>query len=113
MADFSARFVDVRARRADCQLYDPNSYASSQRFGQGVLDAGGNGIVYRSVRDPAGECLACFRPASLAEALRAKAEGLRYTASRTRRTSSMSSRGLKGFASSGRTLPPALSRSPA
>jgi hypothetical protein len=63
LADFSARFVDVRPRRGDRELYDPNSYAPSQRFGQRVLEAGGNGIVYRSVRDPAGECLACFRPA--------------------------------------------------
>jgi hypothetical protein len=54
LADFSARFVDVRPRRGDRELYDPNSYAPSQRFGQRVLEAGGNGIVYRSVRDPEG-----------------------------------------------------------
>jgi hypothetical protein len=65
LADFSARFTDVRQRGpgAAPSLYDPDSYAVSQAFAQRVLDSGGNGIVYRSVRDPAGECLACFRPA--------------------------------------------------
>ncbi len=62
LADFSARFVDVRPRHGDRDLYNPHSYAPSQQFGRRVLDAGGNGIVYRSVRDPTGECLACFRP---------------------------------------------------
>jgi hypothetical protein len=28
-----------------------------------VLDAAATGIIFRSVRDSAGECLACFRPA--------------------------------------------------
>jgi hypothetical protein len=63
LADFSSRFADVRARYPERELYDPDSYASSQQFGQRVLDAGGNGVVYRSVRDRTGECLACFRPA--------------------------------------------------
>jgi hypothetical protein len=61
LADFAARFHDIRG--AAGALYDPRSYAVSQRFGRRVLEAGGNGIVYRSVRDPGGECLACFRPA--------------------------------------------------
>jgi hypothetical protein len=64
VADFSARFHDIRgARRAQAALYDPHSYAVSQEFGRQVLDSGGNGIVYRSVRDSTGECLVCFRPA--------------------------------------------------
>jgi hypothetical protein len=63
IADFSARFHDVRgARRTRPDLYDPSSYAASQPFGRAVLDSGGNGIVYDSVRDPSGECVACFRP---------------------------------------------------
>ena len=61
LADFGARFHDIR--RVQSALYDPVSYAVSQEFGRQVLESGGNGIVYRSVRDPAGECLACFRPA--------------------------------------------------
>jgi RES domain-containing protein len=64
LADVSARMHDIRgSRRAYAPLYDPVSYAASQQFGQALLDGGSNGIVYRSVRDPEGECLACFRPA--------------------------------------------------
>lgn len=69
LADFSARFHDIRdtgagGRRASqwTAFYDASDYTASQRFGRQLLDAGSNGIVYRSVRDPSGECLACFRP---------------------------------------------------
>jgi hypothetical protein len=74
LADFSAMFHDVRAhypsrlpeRRktagAWAALYDPDDDTASQRFGRQLLDAGSNGIVYRSVRHADGECVACFRP---------------------------------------------------
>ena len=62
-ADFSTRFHDVRGRdRAWADLYRPDSYKHPQRFARDLRDAGSNGIVYRSVRDSNGECLACFRP---------------------------------------------------
>jgi hypothetical protein len=64
LADFSARFHDIRKpRRAWDALYNPDDYQASQQFGTALLDAGANGVAYRSVRDPEGECLACFRPA--------------------------------------------------
>jgi hypothetical protein len=63
LADFNARFINVRPGSASHALYDPDSYVASQRFGQRVLESGGNGIVYKSVRHLGGECLACFRPA--------------------------------------------------
>jgi hypothetical protein len=63
LADFTARFVDVRSAPSPRGVYDPDSYVASQRFARTVLDSGGNGIVYRSVRHPGGECLACVRPA--------------------------------------------------
>jgi RES domain len=62
LADFAATFHDVRRRRRFAALYDPESYAVSQPFGGGLRDAGSNGIVYRSVRDPGGQCLVAFRP---------------------------------------------------
>lgn len=63
LADFSARFHDLRpARRVYAPLYDPRDYGASQRFGGELLRQGANGIVFRSVRDPGGECIACFRP---------------------------------------------------
>ncbi|MBW3559642.1 MAG: RES family NAD+ phosphorylase [Proteobacteria bacterium] len=36
--------------------------AHSQALGAALLTAGSNGVLYRSVRRPAGECIACFRP---------------------------------------------------
>jgi hypothetical protein len=63
LADFRARFHDLRPhRRAWADCYDPDDYTAGQSLGRRLLDAGSNGIVYRSVRHP-GECLACFRPA--------------------------------------------------
>jgi hypothetical protein len=54
---------DIRESRSEFQpLYHPASYAASQAFARRLLDSGSNGVVYRSVRDPRGECIACFRP---------------------------------------------------
>jgi hypothetical protein len=64
LADFRARFHDIRPpSRSWTTLYNPDDYAASQAFAQRLLESGSNGIVYRSVRDSEGECLACFRPA--------------------------------------------------
>ena len=63
LADFAERFHDLRRARRTAPVYDANDYAASQEFARGLLAGGSNGIVYRSVRDPDGECLACFRPA--------------------------------------------------
>ena len=63
LADFRARFHDIRpASRSWTTLYNPDDYSASQAFAERLLEAGSNGIVYRSVRDPEGECVACFRP---------------------------------------------------
>jgi len=63
LADFRARFHDIRAhRRAWADCYDPDGYSAGQSLGRRLLEAGSNGIVYRSVRHLGGECLACFRP---------------------------------------------------
>jgi hypothetical protein len=63
LADFRSRFHDLRpAHRAWTPLYDPDDYAESQAFARRLLQSGSNGVVYRSVRDPQGECIACFRP---------------------------------------------------
>jgi hypothetical protein len=62
-ADFRSAFHDIRPRRAAfAPLHDPETYDESQRFGRRLLGAGSNGVVYRSVRDEGGECVACFRP---------------------------------------------------
>lgn len=63
LADMDAAFHDIRSDNADfVPLYDPNSYAASQVFAQSLRAGGSNGVIYRSVRDRGGECVACFRP---------------------------------------------------
>ncbi len=63
VADFAAEFHDIRGANPEFRpLYSPTSYTASQKFGQRLLAAGSNGVVYRSVRHKGGECLACFRP---------------------------------------------------
>ncbi len=56
-ADFNGKFHDARG-----EAQDPDSYEASQKVGRELLDAGSNGILYRSVRHEGGECIACFRP---------------------------------------------------
>jgi hypothetical protein len=63
LADMDAAFHDIRGDNpAFALLYHPNSYAASQAFAQPLRTGGSNGVLYRSVRHPGGECVACFRP---------------------------------------------------
>lgn len=66
VADFGGEFHDLRGdkRFADCLV--PNSYQSSQRLASELLEGGSAGIVYPSVRHEGGTCIACFRPALVA-----------------------------------------------
>jgi hypothetical protein len=57
LADFSEPFHDLRS-----ETLDPRSYVESQKVARDLFESGSNGIVYRSVRDNGGECVACFRP---------------------------------------------------
>jgi hypothetical protein len=67
LADFYAAFHDVRANVPDNAPYhDPLSYTASQALAQELLADGSNGVIYRSVRHPESQCLACFRPALVA-----------------------------------------------
>lgn len=62
LAKFDAEFHEVRGLDpANAPLHDPDSYAASQAVGADLLVSGSNGIVYRSVRQAGGECIACFR----------------------------------------------------
>ena len=61
--DLEASLHDIRGQReALSALYHPSSYAVSQETARTLRDAGSDGIVYESVRDPGGECAAVFRP---------------------------------------------------
>jgi len=59
LADFDAGFEDARTIK---RLHDPDSYAKSQAYARNLMAHGSNGVIYRSVRRPGGECMACFRP---------------------------------------------------
>jgi RES domain-containing protein len=62
LADFSAAFHDIRNDAAFARCLDPNDYRESQLLAETLVEAGSAGIVYPSVRHPAGTCLSCFRP---------------------------------------------------
>jgi hypothetical protein len=62
LADFDARFHDVRRGPGAAALHDPDDYTASQALAARLLEDGSPGVVYRSVRHRGGECLACFRP---------------------------------------------------
>lgn len=54
---------DVRALGSEAApLLDPADYAASQALGAGLRAIGSAGIVYPSVRCPAGECVGLFYP---------------------------------------------------
>jgi hypothetical protein len=61
-ADFAGEFHDLRGLRTrHPEVYDPDSYAASQRLARRLFDEGSNGILYDSVRHAGGECIVCFR----------------------------------------------------
>lgn len=66
LADFRAEFHDIRGDAAYAGCLDPPSYANSQSLAGELLAAGSAGIVYPSVRRAGGNCVACFRPALVA-----------------------------------------------
>jgi hypothetical protein len=63
LADFETEFHDVRASPEFDACHDPDSYVAGQQLGATLLESGSNGLWYRSVRNPGGECIVCFRPA--------------------------------------------------
>ena len=44
------------------QLHDPDDWTAGQAFGQEMKTINSWGVVYRSVRDSGGECIAALRP---------------------------------------------------
>jgi hypothetical protein len=56
-----ARLHDIRGPGFESYLI-PDDYAPSQGFARGLREAGGDGIVFPSVRWPAGRAVALFWP---------------------------------------------------
>jgi hypothetical protein len=64
--------ADLReASHADPRIVDPDDYAYAQGIGRKLRSDGVQGILYPSVRHPAGECLAAFRTGLLRNCLHA------------------------------------------
>ena len=63
LADFRGEFHDIRNDPRFCACLNPNSYRESQDLADDLLNHGSAGVVYPSVRHPAGTCIGCFRPA--------------------------------------------------
>jgi hypothetical protein len=86
LADFSAAFHDLRRATGFRACLNPRSYRASQALAERLLEGGSLGIVYPSVRHgrrslveggldaeasaKAATCLACFRPALVANVRR-------------------------------------------
>lgn len=83
LADFGGSFHDIRDTEEFVSCLDPASYETSQQLAVALLDAGSQGIVYPSVRQAGGTCLACFRPALVANLRRG--DKFRFTWSGTPR----------------------------
>lgn len=61
--DLRAQLHDVRACDLEgSTIHHPGEYTHSQAFAAEIRRSGANGIVYRSIRHPGGECAAVFRP---------------------------------------------------
>ncbi|MDO8500212.1 MAG: RES family NAD+ phosphorylase [Gemmatimonadaceae bacterium] len=72
LSDFSASFHDLRHARGFEDCLNPESYVDSQALAEHLLDVGSLGVVYPSVRQVGGTCLACFRPALVSNVRRDK-----------------------------------------
>lgn len=66
-----ARLHDVRDDGYEA-IADPLSYVESQRLGTTLHASGSDGIIYPSVRKPAGECVALFYPDLAREPVQAR-----------------------------------------
>lgn len=74
-SDIDARLHDIRGLQRNApDIYDPDPahYRHAQVFAREFRDTGSNGIVYNSVRDPGGECVAIFRPPVLKPVVQGK-----------------------------------------
>ena len=72
-ATLDAELDDLRGLGAtQPTLYDPDDYSASQAFAASVRADGSWGIVYDSVRDAGGECVAALRPRAISACVQAE-----------------------------------------
>jgi hypothetical protein len=74
-----ASLHDIRgAQQRLPAVYDADSYAAAQAFGEALREAQSWGIVYDSVRDAGGECVGVFRPRALGPAVQSEHVALQW-----------------------------------
>jgi len=66
LARLDGELHDVRTD-APAAIHDANDYRGSQAFGRRLRVEGSNGIIFNSVRDEGGTCVAVFRPRLLSD----------------------------------------------
>lgn len=70
--DVDARLHDLRgAGVVDAAVFDPANYAASRALGIRLRAAGSAGVVWRSVRQPRGQCAGLFTPLAAAHCVHA------------------------------------------
>lgn len=72
MADFGGTFHDLRGDEGFVDCLAPASYVASQALAEALLEESSAGVVYPSVRRRRGICIACFRPAMVANVRKAE-----------------------------------------
>jgi hypothetical protein len=83
--DVDARLHDLRpAGAADPAVLDPARYEASRALGIALRAAGSEGVVWRSVRRPAGQCVGLFTPRAASRCVEAGVllyawDGARFT----------------------------------
>lgn len=67
-----AKLHDLRPEGAcDAAVYAPDDYGVSRALGRRLFEAGSAGVVYRSVRQPRGQCVGLFKPRGASRCLHA------------------------------------------
>lgn len=59
--EIAAELHDLRVH-PDPAVFDPDSYDASRKVGRELKAKGSPGVVFRSVRDPRGQCVGLFTP---------------------------------------------------
>lgn len=68
LTKLTAEMVDLRGQVSTTPLLAPDDWSAAQQFGRHAWKQGRYGIVYPSVRDAGGECVAILRPPALSPA---------------------------------------------
>lgn len=68
-ARLAGRYRDIRGTHPD--LHDPHSHGAGQAFGEAMRAAGGDGIVYDSVRHSGGIAVCAYRPRKIEDVVQA------------------------------------------